>query len=174
MVPYLYYATNAQEHFKKADIKGKVKQRREDLDDKHGVDRSKMKDDFTKLDEMYRVSEKEEIEKYKRIGKTTKQFYEDKLMREELETQKAEEKSDDKMMKMKEILREGKQGDIKVKETQGDGYSTIEIDHKSDSPDPRVGGTKITFDSRLDNQNKGEISELGAFLKVKADMKQRR
>ena len=46
--------------------------RRERLDKEHGVDRSEMKGSFKKLDDFYRVSEKEEIEKFNRIGKSTK------------------------------------------------------------------------------------------------------
>ena len=45
--------------------------------------------------------------------------------------------------------------DLKVKQIDKDGYEQIEISQKSDSPDPRVGGTKIIFDSRLDDITKG-------------------
>jgi len=59
---------------------------------------------------------------------------------------------------MKDMLTQNKneetaekmQGELKVKETKGDGFSTLEVSHKSESPDPRVGGTKIIFDTRLD------------------------
>ena len=40
---------------------------------------------------------------------------------------------------------------MSVKEVVGDGYSQVEVSHKADSLDPRVGGTKIIFDSRLDD-----------------------
>jgi len=56
-------------------------------------------------------------------------------------------------------------------ETSGDGFSTIEISHKSESNDPRVGGTKIIFDSRLDNPDREETAELDAFLKAKKNEK---
>ena len=41
------------------------------LDEEHGIDREKMTQDFEQLDKLYRVSEKKEIEKFNRIGKTT-------------------------------------------------------------------------------------------------------
>ena len=50
------------------------------MDSEHNVDRDKMTEDFQKLDELYRVSEKKEIEKFNRIGKSTKEFYERKIM----------------------------------------------------------------------------------------------
>jgi hypothetical protein len=37
-----------------------------------------MTENFEKLDELFRVSEKKEIEKFNRIGKTTKEFYDRK------------------------------------------------------------------------------------------------
>jgi hypothetical protein len=43
---------------------------------------------------------------------------------------------------------------MEVKEVVGDGFSQVEISHKSDSTDPRVGGTKIIFDSRFDDVSK--------------------
>ena len=42
-----------------------------------------MTGDFDKLDKIYRVSEKVEIEKYNRLGKSSKQFYERKEMKDE-------------------------------------------------------------------------------------------
>lgn len=51
-----------------------------------------MTENFEKLDELYRVSEKKEIEKFNRIGKTTKEYYERKQMEEELEKQKKDDK----------------------------------------------------------------------------------
>ena len=58
------------------------------LDKEHGINREQFQDNFKKLDDMYRVTEKEEIEKYNRIGKTTKQFYEDQEMRTQMQDQK--------------------------------------------------------------------------------------
>ena len=44
-----------------------------------------MTENFEKLDEIYRVSEKKEIEKFRRVGKTTQEFYDQKQMIEDLE-----------------------------------------------------------------------------------------
>jgi hypothetical protein len=46
-----------------------VADRRNSLDKTYGVDRKVFKESFEELDKIYRVSEKEEIEKYRRIGK---------------------------------------------------------------------------------------------------------
>ena len=67
---------------------------------------------------------------------------------------------------MKKQLLEG--GDTQVLEVQGDGYSQTEISHKADTPDPRVGGTKIIFDTRLSDITKqSETAQLDAFIKTK-------
>ncbi len=42
----------------------------------------------------------------------------------------------------------------------------------AESPDPRVGGTKIIFDSRLSEIS--ETSQLDAFIKVKQQEKQKK
>ena len=51
--------------------------RREKLDQEHGINRKDLQDSFKGLDEVYRVSEKEEIKKYLEIGKTPEQYYKD-------------------------------------------------------------------------------------------------
>jgi hypothetical protein len=40
-----------------------------------------MEHDFNKLDEMYRVSEKEEIKKFLELGKTPSQYYDEQASR---------------------------------------------------------------------------------------------
>ena len=82
------FATNAQSAFKKTGVKEISKHRRERLDEEHGIDRNTMRDDFDKLDKMYRVSEKVEIEKYNRLGKSSKEFYEMRDMKKDLDEQK--------------------------------------------------------------------------------------
>jgi len=37
----------------------------------------------------------------------------------------------------------------KIKYVDGEGYSQVEVSQNSDSPDPRVGATKIIFDTRF-------------------------
>jgi hypothetical protein len=87
-MPVVYLIFNAEHTFRKSGVKEISKHRRERLDAEHGIDRPEMKQDFDKLDEMYRVSEKVEIEKFRRIGKSSKEFYQNKEMREELKDQK--------------------------------------------------------------------------------------
>jgi hypothetical protein len=77
LMPLLYNIWNAERKFKAAGVKEISSKRRQRLDKEHGINRDDMRQDFQKLDEIYRVSEKEEIKKYKNIGKTSKQFYED-------------------------------------------------------------------------------------------------
>ena len=74
-VPIGYLLLNAENAFKKTAVKELSSRRRERLDQEFGVDRDQMTKDFEKLDTMFRYSEKKEIEKYNRLGKTTKEFY---------------------------------------------------------------------------------------------------
>ena len=68
--------------------------------------------------------------------------------------------------KGKQVLKQSK--DTTITSHSGQDYSAIEVSHPSESNDPRVGGTKITFDSRLDKISDGEkTSELEAYIKVK-------
>lgn len=84
-IPIFMLATNAQDAFKKTKVKEVSKNRRERLDEEYGINREEMREDFDKLDKMYRVSEKVEIEKYNRLGKTAKEFYSMKEMKKELD-----------------------------------------------------------------------------------------
>ena len=43
------------------------------------MNRDKMREDFEELDKMYRVSEKQELAKYKQIGKSAQDYYEESL-----------------------------------------------------------------------------------------------
>jgi len=86
-----YLLLNAENSFKKSGIKEVSSKRRERLDSEFGVDRKEMQKNFQTLDNMYRVTEKEEIKKFSRIGKTPKEYYEQKEMMDELERQKLSE-----------------------------------------------------------------------------------
>jgi len=70
-IPFAYLVLNAEATFKKTGVKQVSSRRRERLDKEHGIERNEMTEDFERLDNMYRISEKQEIEKYKRIGKTS-------------------------------------------------------------------------------------------------------
>ena len=47
------------------------------MDEEHGVNRDRMREDFEELDKMYRVSEKQELAKYKQIGKNAQEYYDE-------------------------------------------------------------------------------------------------
>eukprot|EP00356_Strombidium_inclinatum_P010287 CAMPEP_0170502084 /NCGR_PEP_ID=MMETSP0208-20121228/40393_1 /TAXON_ID=197538 /ORGANISM="Strombidium inclinatum, Strain S3" /LENGTH=64 /DNA_ID=CAMNT_0010780963 /DNA_START=348 /DNA_END=538 /DNA_ORIENTATION=+ len=61
---------NAEEVLKKSQIKEIRKMRRDALDEKFGINREQMDADHDEISEMFRLNEKEEIEKYREIGKT--------------------------------------------------------------------------------------------------------
>ena len=74
-------------------------------------------------------------------------------------------------MKQK-LLNRDSDKNMEVKEIEGVGYSQLEVSQNSDSPDPRVGGTKIIFDTRLsDVTEKSQSSQLSTFMKMKSDEK---
>lgn len=75
MIPFLIFLKNAEANFRKAGVKELHSKRRKRLDEEHGVDRDRMREDFEELDKMYRVTEKEEIGKYKQIGKSAQEYY---------------------------------------------------------------------------------------------------
>lgn len=59
---------------------------------------------------------------------------------------------------------------MKIEEYEGDDYSQISYQTKPDVNDPRVGGTTIIFDSRLDEVVKdSETNKIRAFMKVKQE-----
>lgn len=70
---------------------------------------------------------------------------------------------------------QGQNRDVSVKEIEGEGYSAVEISTRdTEVVDPRVGGTKIVFDSRLADVTKSsESTQLSAFMKVKAQEKEK-
>jgi len=127
------------------------------------------------LDTIFRVTEKEEMEKAKRLGKSSKQFYEEKEMAAQYKEQKKNEGIDTEVSKVDKMKSMLKSSELNITEKSGDGFTALEVSHKADSPDPRVGGTRITFDSRLDKISEAtETSELDAFRKIKAEQKQRK
>lgn len=75
LVPFFMFLRNAEQNFRKAGIKELHAKRRQRLDEEHGINRDRMREDFEELDKMYRVSEKQELEKYKQIGKSAQEYY---------------------------------------------------------------------------------------------------
>ena len=81
-VPIFIFIYNAQENFKKTQIKERARARRDRLDSEHGIDRDQMNKDYEKLAQIYRLEEKEEIEKMRQIGKTPQEYLAQKEMKE--------------------------------------------------------------------------------------------
>ena len=135
-----------------------------------------MTEDYQKLDEFYRYSEKKEIEKFQRIGRSASQFYDQQQMRAELEQQKEKDMAHGSEDTMRELLlKKDREKGLEIREIQGDGYSQTEFSQKADTLDPRIGGTKIIFDSRLsDATNATEGDQLKAFMRIKADEKKKK
>ena len=77
-IPFGIFIKNAEGNFRAAQIKNIAAKRRARLDKEHGVDREALQNDYKALDIEYRISESEEIKKYLELGKTAKQYYEDK------------------------------------------------------------------------------------------------
>ncbi len=75
LIPFAVFLKNAEDNFRKSGIKEISSKRRRRLDQEHGIDREKMKEDFDQLDKMFRVTEKEEIQKYRQIGKSANDYY---------------------------------------------------------------------------------------------------
>lgn len=174
-VPIGFLLYNAETKFREAGVKQVSTKRRIRLDQEHGIDREQMIEDYQKLDDFYRHSEKKEIEKYQRIGKTATDYYEQKQMRAENDEQKAQDQMGSENAMKALLLKKDKEKGIEVREIQGDGYTQTEISQKADSMDPRVGGTRIIFDTRLtDITQSNESDELTAYMKVKNDEKKKR
>ena len=85
-----------------------------------------MTEDFEKLDKFYRYTEKKEIQKFNQLGKTTKEFYEQQEMKEQLDSQKQIDKDQGvtsaEVMKQK-LLNRDSDKNMEVKEIEGVGYS---------------------------------------------------
>ena len=77
LVPFFMFLRNAEQNFRKAGIKELHAKRRQRLDEEHGVNRDRMREDFEELDKMYRVTEKQELNKYKQIGKSAQDYYDE-------------------------------------------------------------------------------------------------
>ena len=80
-IPFGLFMKNAEGNFRKAEIKKIAEKRRRRLDEEHGIDREQQMQHFEELDKIYRISEKQEINKYLEIGKTPKQYYEEQEAR---------------------------------------------------------------------------------------------
>ena len=142
LVPILYSIYNSQHLLKKYDVKGISRKRRERLDREHGVDRESFMKNMEKLDEAYRVTEKEEIKKMRQLGKSPKDYLNKKY------GDQLEEEDIDQIIKQ-QFMSDQEGNKINVQE--GKDFKRVEFSSKlEDAPDPRVHGAKVIFDSRLD------------------------
>jgi len=94
LVPITYMLINAEEVLKKSQIKEIRKMRRDALDEKFGINREQMDADHDEISEMFRLNEKEEIEKYREIGKTAQDYFKDKEMQQQQKEQAAVEEEE--------------------------------------------------------------------------------
>jgi hypothetical protein len=152
-IPFTIFIMNAEGNFRKTKVKEFASKRRERLDKEHGINREEMTQDWIALDRNYRLTEKEEIKKYSEIGKTPQQYYDEQKSIGRLP---GGGKSDDIVAKPSiDLIKETflkKEDGLQVKHFQGEGYDQIEVSSANEGvPDPRIGGTSITFDSRLDS-----------------------
>lgn len=69
LIPIFYMFVNSHEILRKMQVKSISKRRRERLDEEHGIDRDKYDENMKKVDFVYRVTEKEEMEKMRQLGK---------------------------------------------------------------------------------------------------------
>ena len=79
------------------------------------------------MDKEYRVSEKEEIQKYMEIGKTPEQYFADQKMRLEFQSEKKSEESRrediaDQLTSLGKETSLGKDGGMNVSRVKGEGY----------------------------------------------------
>lgn len=65
LIPIFMFVRNAEQNFRNAQVKELASRRRERLDKEHGVDREQWKQTMQEADKMFRVTEKEEIEKFR-------------------------------------------------------------------------------------------------------------
>ena len=159
LIPFFMFLRNAEQNFRKAGIKELHAKRRQRLDDEHGVNRDRMREDFEELDKMYRITEKQELNKYKQIGKSAQDYYDESqqqkggkpsnALRPSSEENNARVSEDGKVVKRERI----EDGQMEVSIIKGDNYEQVQVSQGgavSSIQDPRVGGAKIIFDSRLD------------------------
>jgi hypothetical protein len=155
-IPFGIFVKNAEGNFRAAQIKNIAAKRRDRLDKEHNVDREALQNDYRALDVEYRITEQEEIKKYLELGKTPKQYYEDKARVTELEQPQAAEPVE---VLRETLLRKERDG-YEIKHVQGKNYSQLKVtSHSEDAPDPRIGGSSIIFDSRLDVQVLKTVAE---------------
>ena len=90
------------------------------MDEEHGVNRDRMREDFEELDKMYRVSEKQELAKYKQIGKSAQDYY------DESQSNKAGSKGGNSLRPTEETIKTDK-GLLIKRERVEDGQMEVSV-----------------------------------------------
>lgn len=146
LVPFAIFLRNAEANFRKAGVKDMHNKRRQRLDEEHGINRDRMREDFNELDKMYRVTEKEEILKYQQIGKSATDYY------QEQQGVTVDRKAEPPVPREEgQVVDKVRGEDVEVQYIRSGDYEQVQVrPQQSDVNDPRVGGAKIIFDSRLD------------------------
>ena len=131
------FISNAEGNFRSAQVKKIAEKRRRRLDAEHNVDRDILQDSYKALDDMYRVSEKDELKKYMEIGKTPKQWYEEqeargvsKLQSRDLSTKTDGEESQPQKsstQNLREQLLSKDEEGVEISLIKGDGYEQVKV-----------------------------------------------
>eukprot|EP00347_Sterkiella_histriomuscorum_P017368 403349651 len=160
LIPIFIFVKNAEQNFKNAQVKQIAAKRRERLDQEHGINREEWKETMKEMDKTFRVTEKEEIEKYRQVGKTAEDYYQQREMRDKQDQDRAniysgiqEQEQDnglDSAEKPRVISSEKTSDGLQVSRIAGNDYEQIQVQQVGSTPDPRVLGPKIVFDTRLD------------------------
>ena len=154
------FIANAESNFRNAQVKQIAEKRRKRLDEEHDVDRELLQKSYAALDDMYRVTEKEELKKYSEIGKTARQYYGEQAARGVAKDSSSGGLATEKMSStesLREQLMNKDEKGMEVSLIKGQGYEQVKVSQGAGTvPDPRVAGPSIFFDSRLDNVKKDE------------------
>jgi len=73
LIPIFFMVYNSQEMLRKLKIKEISRKRRERLDKEHGIDRESFFKNMEQLNTVFRVTEKEEIEKMRQLGQNPRE-----------------------------------------------------------------------------------------------------
>ena len=100
------------------------------MDEEHDVDRELLQKSYAALDDMYRVTEKEELKKYSEIGKTARQYYGEQAARgvakESSSSGLATEKMSSTESLREQLMNKDEKG-MEVSLIKGQGYEQVKV-----------------------------------------------
>ena len=120
-IPIGYFVMNAEANFRRAQVKQLAAKRRERLDKEHGIDRDKWKESMKEMDEEFRITEKEEIQKYREVGKTAEEYYRMKAQQDD-HRNNSENINEEEVNKGVVVAQEEREDGTKVNVIRGDNY----------------------------------------------------